>query len=61
MPGSDLFSKFSQSINFYTFYCYTSYRLKMFEKCDSQVNRNEWLLLSVFEHDLQQSLSWSLS
>ena len=41
MPGSDLFSKFSQSINFYTFYCYTSYRLKMFEKCDSQVNRNE--------------------
>ena len=57
LAGSDLFPMFTQSINFYTFYCCI---LKSTDVIH-QIDRNEWLLLSAFQEGLRQILGWFLS
>ena len=69
LAASDLFFMFTQSINFYAFYCRIS---KMFEKCYSS-NRQKWVVASfsisarftakfvlVFVLTQEKAFSWRL-
>ena len=51
LAASDLFLLFTQSVNFYTFYCLILKNTRCVKNVIRQ-NRNKWLLLSTFQYGL---------
>ena len=56
----DLFPMFTQSINFYIFYCHIIKEHRCLKNANHQFERNEWLLLSAFQQGLRQKLVFVL-
>ena len=46
--ASDRFPMFTQSINFYIFYCHIIKEYRQMKNVTHQIDRNEWLLLQSF-------------
>ena len=49
---------FTQAINFYRFFC-DILKYSCLENVIPQLDKNEWLLLSAFQHGLRQKLVFS--
>ena len=54
LAASDLFPMFTQSINFYVFYCHINKEYRCLLHVIHQIYKHEWLLLSAFQQDLWQ-------